>query len=336
LGGDFQNLASLNGKEYGLHKKATWAVEISVDDLDVTNIIFRNKVGIPNWRAMCETADGIYYIDDTDEIDPHFRILTLDTSSTEVIPRSVSKQFKINDVRVGVDLSAYSFDQAATVEFGDFILFACRTKISAHNNRVFVYNKTSKATNILDYFVSNFAIYEGTLVAGDSITDNVYTLFSGTDDNQSLIDNFYEGSIDNLGYEGLKRTVEITMEGDIGPEQAIKVSLSTDRSPFVEVRSKDNSISNVHAIEGNGEYVDKTQRVAIGSLTLGRGELGGGGDGLEAYHYKRTFRISLDKFQVVTFRVEATKLGYASVSEFTYDDVRVKWNRVPNKYRNSR
>ena len=333
LGGDFQNLMALNGVEYCLHKTATWAVTISVDDLDLTNLIFRAKVGIPNHRAAVETADGVYYIDDTDENDPHFRILTLDTSSSEVVPRSISKQFKISDIHVGIDLSDYTFDMSAAIEFGDFVLFACRTKDAEINNRVFVYNKVNKATDVLDYFVSCFALYDGTLVAGDSLSDNVFTLFSGTDDNQSYIANTWDSSIDDLGHQGLKRVVELTVEGEIGPDQALKISMSVDRGSFVEVRSPSDVVANTHAVEGSGDYIDRTQRVSVGALTLGRGEVGGGGDGLEAYHYRRTFRIALDKFRFIQFRLEAMELGYVSLTEFTFDDVRLKWGREPNKYR---
>ena len=165
---------------------------------------------------------------------------------------------------------------------------------------------------------------------------NVYTLFSGTDDNQSYIGNYWEGSIDNLGYEGLKRVVELTIEGEVGPEQVGKIMLSVDRSPFVEVRSPSDIDNSLHAIHGSGDYVDQSQSVSVGALTLGRGEVGGGSEGLTAYHYRRTFRILLGKFEMVKFRIEALELGYLSLTELMFDDIRLKWRRLPNKYREGR
>ena len=331
--GDFQNLFSLNGKEYCLHKRGTKVVSISTDDTDLSNLTFRAKVGIPNHRAAVETADGVYYVDDTDKNDIHFRILTLDQASTEVLPKSISKQFKYADIKVGVNLNDYLFDKAAAIEFGDLVLFACRTTDSETNNRVFVHNKVNKATDLVDYYVSCFAIYDGTLVAGDSVTDNVYTLFSGVDDDDATIANYYEGSLDNLDYGGLKRVAELTIDGEVGPEQSGKLLMSVDRGPFVEVRSPSDVTADVHAIEGDGEYVDRSQRVTVGALVLGNAELGGGSDGIEAYHYRRTFRIALDKFEYIKFRIEATALGYLSLTELTFDDIRLKWSRVPNRYR---
>jgi hypothetical protein len=332
-GGSFQNLMSLNGVEYCIHEKKTWAVTISADDADVTNLIFRSKVGIPNWRAAVESSDGIYYIDDTNEEDVHFRILTLDTQSTEVLPKSVSRQFKVNDIKVGIDLSNYRFDQSAAVEFGDMVLFACRTSTSTTNDRVFIYNKISKGVDIVDYYVSCFAVYDGTLVAGDSVTDNVYTLFDGLDDNGSTLANSWESSLDDLGYNGMKRVVELTVDGEIGPEQSGKIMMSVERGPYVEVRSPSDVVANVHAIEGSGDYVDSSQSIDVGAYTLGRGEIGGGSAGISAYHYRRTFRIALDKFEYIMFKIEATGLGYLSVTEFTFADVRLKWGKIPQRYR---
>lgn len=520
LGGNFQNLMSLNGKEYCLHKNTVWLVsDFGTDDDTFSNLIYRSRIGIPNHRAACESGDGIYFIDDTDENDVHFRILRIESGGTEIVPLSISKQFKIADVKVGVNLNDYRFDKAASIEFGDYILFACRTSDSTTNNRVFLYNKINKATDILNYFVSCFAIYDGTLVAGDSITDNVYTLFSGTDDNNDQINGYWESNLDNMGFDGLKKTVEITVEGDIGPDQSAKLSISIDRSNFTEIRSASDVSSidtpattaltlldsysesnandyiaaytssfyifgqcftnassavldsikfylkkagtptgsayakvyavtgtygtnatptgsalatsdafdistlttspglvtfsfsaanqitlsastnyfitiesnngsflnnvlvgydtsspshggnfvyssdglawtatslydcifyiygttivpatykSVNAIMGDGPYVDRSQSVAVGAFTLGRGEVGGGGDGLTAYHYRRTFRVQLSKFEFIKFRVEPTGVGYFSLTEFTYRDIRVKSSKVPSRYRTTR
>lgn len=333
LGGDFQNLMSLNGSEYCLHKTATWVVTISSDDATLTNLIFRSRVGIPNHRAAVESGDGIYYIDDTDENDVHFRRLTINYQGTEVTPDSISRQFKVADVKVGVNLNDYRFDLAAAVEFGNYVLFACRTKNSATNNRVFIYNKVNKAFDVTDWCVSSFAIYDGNLVAGDSVTDNVYTLFSGTDDNQSNITGYWESSLDNMGFGGLKRLVEITIGGEIGPEQSVKLSMSVDNGPYVEVKSDSDMDAGVYAIEGDGDYVDRTQSVNVGAFTLGRGEVGGGGDGLSAYNYRRTLKVSLGKFEYLKFKLEPQALGYFSLSEMTYADVRIKSSKIPARYR---
>jgi len=332
-GGAFQNLMSLNGVEYCMHEKQTWAATISADDASVTNLIFRSRVGIPNWRAATESADGIYYIDDTNSEDIQFRILTLDTQSTEVLPKSISKSFKLRSILVGVNLSDYRFDQAAAIEFGETVLFACRTPESSVNNRVFRYNKVNKATDILSYNVSAFAIYNNTLIAGDSFTNNVYTLFSGIDDNSFKIPNQWTSSLDNLDWDGMKRLLELTIDGYVGEGQSGKISVSVDNSDFVEVRSPSDVDNNKHAIESDGEYVDVSDTISIGSVAIGDHEIGGGIETISAYHYRRTFRIQLDKFEKITFKIEAMNYGYLSLSEFTFADVRLKNRKIPQRYR---
>ena len=322
-GGVFRNLMSIGGTEYCFHDSKTWALTLSSDDTAATNLIYRGRVGIPNFRAAVETGDGVYYVDDTDQNDPHLRLLSFDMGGSEVTPKSVSKRLKLNNERVGKSFVGYEFDKAAMTEWGDYILMACRTSDSTVNNRVFTYNKQTGAIDEHDYYVSCFGIYGGTLIAGDSLSANVYTLFSGYDDDESTIANYWEGSLNDFGETRLKRQKKIVVQGEIGPEQLLKVYVSIDRGSFTEVGT----------IEGTGTYVDTSQRVNVGSLTIGSGEAGGGGDGVTAYNYVREFRLDIDMFQLIKLKFEATALGYASVSTVEMKDLRTKWAKVPIKYR---
>lgn len=334
-GGTSQNIFSINEVEYCFHTLKTWAVTVPVDDESISNLIFRNRVGIPYLRAGIESGGGIYYIDAIDQNDPIIRFLTFAYASTELVPRSISKAIKISGTLAGVDLADYRFEKAVMYEFGDLLLLACRHKDANQNNRVFTYNKISGAMDMLDYSVSCFAVFNGTLVAGDSTSNNTYTLFSGTDDDGFEIPNGWEGKLDDLGLNRLKVTKKFVLEGEIGPEQAIKVSVSIDNGSFTEVRSTSDIAANKHFIEGSGDYVDKDQRVNVGDLTIGTGEIGGGSDGIEAYHYKREVRLAIDKFSKIKWKVEATKIGYASVTLQEYKDIRGKWQKLPLKYRGS-
>jgi hypothetical protein len=213
-----QNLLGLGSTEYCMHRRKTWALTLSADDTEATNYLYRDRVGIPNMRAAVETGEGVYYIDDTDESDPHFRQLFLDAGSSEVLPRSISKARKLEGYIAGINLADYRFNLSAATEYGDYILFACRHKDTAYNDTVFVYNKRIGTFDKLDYFVSCFAIYEGALMAGDSITNNVYTLFSGTDDDGSAIPNYWKSDLDDLDIENLKKTKRLVLGGEIGPD----------------------------------------------------------------------------------------------------------------------
>lgn len=325
-GGALMNVNSYNQEFYCMHKTKTWLLTLSSDDLTATNKTYRERVGIPYLRASVETGDGVYYIDDTDENEPRVRLLTIATNNTEVIPVKRSDN---------LDLADYRFDKAVGIEWGDYILFACRDKTSTVNNKILAYNKMWKSWDILPYYASTFEIYNGMLVAGDSLSNNAYVLLSGFDDDDSSIDNYWEGNLDQLDLPGLKKSKQIVLEGNIGPDQAYRVYIALDNSGYVEVGK--GAVSDIFpdgepAIYGKGSYVDSTQKVNVGSLTLGRGEVGGGSDGVEAYHYQRKFRLNQDRAEVVKLKIVAVRIGYASISNITWYDVRHKSNKVPLKY----
>jgi hypothetical protein len=322
-GGVFKNLLSIGGTEYCMHETKTWALTLSVDDTAATNLIYRDRVGIPNVRAAIETGDGVFYLDDTDQNDPHLRLLSFDTGGSEVVPKSVSKRLKLNNERIGKSFTGYLFDKSTIIEWGDYIVFACRTSDSTVNNRVFSYNKQTGAIDEHDYFASCFAVYNGALVAGDSATGNVYTLFSGFDDDGSYIANYWEGALNNFGTQRLKKQKKIVIQGEISTEQSMDVYVSVDRGAYTLIGT----------IEGDGTYVDRTSGVTIGSDMVGISEVGGGGTGSDAYNYMREFDMSVSKFQYVKLKFEAKELGYASVSTIEMKDVREKWSKLPQKYR---
>ena len=325
-GGQLQTINSFDNVYYCMHARKTWALTLAIDDTpaSTSNVPYRENVGIPNLRASVETGEGIYYIDNVSE-ERAVRLLTYERGgSQKVIPVPISNN---------IDLDAYEFDQAAGFEFGDWVLFSCRRSGSSKNDRTLAYNRKWKTWDLLDYAATCFDTYNSALVAGDAFTNNVMELFSGLADDDAAIVNYWEGSLDDLDIEGLKKTKKFKLEGLIGPDQKIKVSLSLDSGPFVEIGHADSGATHTYAIEGGGTYVDHGQRVAVGSLTLGRGEVAGGSTGVEAYHYEREFKIGVDKFERAKIRFEAMDVGFASVSLYDHRDVRFKGKKTPRRYR---
>jgi hypothetical protein len=329
-GGALQNILALKDVEYCIHEYKTWALTLTNTDTNATNLPFRVKIGIPNWRAACESPDGIYYIDNIDKNKPAVYLLEYNALSQQVEPKNIS---------ANLDLSAYSFDKSVLCDWGRYLVMACRTSDSTVNNRLFVYDKLVKCWDIHDYYCSVLEVYNGTLVGGDSVTDNVFTLFSGEDDDDSLITNFWQGNLSNNGIDRLKKAKRFKLQGAIGPDQKIKVSLSFDNGPFVEIGSEDDTsvtpALHTYAIEGDGSYVDHSQRVSVGAPTIGSTEVGGGSPSTQrvAYPYEREFKITTDRYEQVMVRFEAVGIGYASVSLYDFPDIRDKGKKPPTKYR---
>lgn len=326
-GGPVAGVESYGDVEYCAHKYKIYGLTLTADDTGATNLIFRDREGIPNWRAFKGTSQGIFYVNAIDETDPKIKVLTLQQGSTAIDGVEISQ---------ALNLSGYRFDRCEINEFGDYITISCRTEDSVSNNRFILYHKTWKSFDIVDYWGLVSTVYYGAFHVGESITGNVVEVFSGVDDDGAAVDGFAELNDWDLEYAGyLKKCKKIQIEGNIGPDQVFDVQASIDRGAFVTIGQ----------IKGSGDYVDRTQSVDVGSQTLGRGEVAGGSspssDGITAYHYFRELRLTVDKFERIKIRfahaiddeTDQEGIGYFSVSTLRFYDVRLKNQKLPRKYR---
>ena len=314
IGGAIQNIFSYAEQEYVFHKENTWRLAYSDDDSTASNRIFRERVGIDNWRAAIATGDGIYYIDTSTPEKPLFRRFTFEANSLEVLPSPIT---------YNVNLAGYVFDQAVSFEWGDYILFAFKSSDSSSNNRVMVYHRIWKSIDILSYYVSCFENYNGVLLAGDSLSNNVQKLFNGFSTDGSVINNYWVGNLSLLDIEELKKFKRLTISGQIARDQDIDVYLSYDDSNFVLAGT----------INGDASYVATSASTAVGSPQIGTEEIAGGGTGITAFDYVREFRIRSDKFERVKIKFVATGVGYASVSEIKYYDIKTYGQKNLNRFR---
>ena len=325
-GGPLQSIETYGDTEYCAHVNKMYALRLTSDDTDATNLIFRDREGIPNRRAMKGTSKGIYYVNNADKTRPVLKLLTLQTGSTAIEGEVISDN---------LDLTGYNFEESEVFEWGDYIIFSCKSPDAVSNDRYILHHKIWKSFDFVNYYGLCAAIYDGALIIGESITGNVIEAFSGTDDDGAVVDGTATTNEWDLDYPGyLKKVKRLQLEGNIGPDQAIDVYVSLDKGAFVLIGQ----------ILGSGSYVDRSQRVSVGPQTLGRGEVGGGTDGLEAYHYFRELPMRIDKFERIRVRfvrgINADDadnpfdgIGYFSVSTLRAYDVRLKASKLPRRYR---
>jgi hypothetical protein len=314
--GPMMAVKTYNDIQYCIHKYKTYKLDIGSTDTTATNRLYRESVGIPNWRACCATGNGIYYIDDTDKNKQQFRLLTLDTNLAQVIPVTISKN---------LDLSSYSFSEGVVYEFYDYILFVGKKDTSTQNDITFVFNKTWKNWTKLDYAVSCLSVNNGELWGGDSLTKNVYTLFSGFDYDGEIITNEIELDFDDLDLDGyLKKVKRLPLEGFIVPDQFYDVEIDYDNSGFTKVGE----------VRGDATYVDKGISVSIGNTTIGSKVIGSSKvDSVSAYFYSTELILNSPKSERAKLRFVAQGIGYLSINKNAWSDVRLKSQRIPAKYR---
>ena len=314
-GGKIQNVGSYNSVLYCIHEKKGWKLTISASDVDTSNLPYREAIGIPYWRALAETDDGIFIVDDnsgnTDQLSIKF--ITLSSLSTEVITKEISSI---------VDLSVFRFDLSIVFVWGDYIIIGCRTTDSTVNNRLLVFDKKFNMWNPPhDIQAAVLETYNGALETGDTTTNNVYEVYSGFDDDDSEIPNYATFNISLNGYNGLKKAKRFYTEGEIQIDQTLEVYASFDRGDFILIDT----------IVGNGSYVVIGSDIAIGQTTLGSKEIGAGTIAT-ANHYRKETRIDSGKYKEMQIKFIAIGTGYVSVTAFGITDLRIKGEKELSKY----
>jgi hypothetical protein len=316
-GGVLQSILPFMDIQYCLHKLRTWALTTTITDTSATNLPYRN-IGIPYWRAACEEPEGILLIDTSNPNEPKVRRLEIgkNTTNLTIVPTAISD---------ALDLSIHAFDYAVAFRWGDYEIICCQEYVNGaantYNTVMYVRNIFSGVWDKLSYNASVLDIKAGALIAGDSISNNVFTLFSGYDDNEAVIENHWQDGQLNLGTNNLKRAHLMRVTGLIQKDQNIDVSCILDDGAPVKV----------FTIAGTGSYVDTGINSAIGSQTLGSHVLGDGGSDT-AHPFDVTFEIHTDRFQYISTRFEATAIGYAAINSYSYRDIRDKGTRsLPTK-----
>lgn len=307
-GADMQNLGTIGGNEFALHVKKTWKVTLSSDDVDAANPVFRQNVGIPNWRAMAESGDGLFYVDALKEDSAYIRMLVpSEYTDNKEIPESISDL---------LSLTEYRFDQSAMFEWGDYVVVTCRRAQSAANDRMLFRHKLFTSWDVTDFRGNVLDELNGSLVSGDSGSPNVFTLFSGLADGEAPINNFWISGNDPLGFNGNKICNRMVLRGYIGVDQRLEVSVSLDGGPFVQR----------FIVEGDGTYVRPAASGAIGSAVIGTTQIGGGAAGsLGRYgEYEVEFPITTAIFKRLRFRLRALDVGIATVGSYEFKDIRIK------------
>lgn len=327
-GGNLMAILSFASKQYGIHVQKTWVTEISRDDTEATNLPYYERIGIPYFLGAKATSEGVVLLDYSDKNNPRVRRLQFNQLS-QVVPQELS------DV---LNLTPYEFDFVVVHEWGNFDIFLCQAKTlgvaNEYNSLMFVRNKTSKAWDKLSGTFSRLANLSGKLIGGDSISNNIYEVFSGSDEDGSEIENYVTFGQMNLGAEGRKKYYRCEIDGYISSSQKLQILDSYDNGQFVEIGGEDDEVGNhTYAIEGSGSYVDLNNGTVVGSTTVGEDVIGSSGVP-NAFHFHREFVVASDQFEYVQRKFVAMGIGAIQINYFKYKDIRYKGRKALPAYNN--
>lgn len=316
-GGISQSVWPFQGVEYCFHQLRSWLLQISVGDTTTfDNQPYYEQIGIPSIRGAFPTGDGITFLNNAIPAQPKISILQIPPGSTNltVIPIPMS------DV---LDLSSYGIDEVVMFRWGDFDIVSLKNVVngqtSSFNGITFIRNIVSGLWNQLDYYINCVADYNGTLIAGSSLSANVFKLFDGFDDSNTSVANIHKQAFTNLDIEGLKKVGYLNLSGLIQKGQSLDVFISLDNGEYVKV----------FTIEGDGNYVQSTL-ITVGTQGVGVGTVGGGFDNDPVYasRYELDIPIHTDLFEYIGWSVQATSVGFISVERAEFKDIRFKRRRL--------
>lgn len=329
-GGNAMGAADINGILYCPHQYKTWALALTDDDTNASNLPYRAGIGVPFMRAFDETGSGVPLLNFSDVSNPYLEQLEAILGATgqySIVPKTLSS---------ALDLSLNGFDYPVVKEWSDYLMLECQSMTAngvnqGFNDTMYLMNRFSKQWDKLSLYATALAAFNGTLLAGDSLTNNIYQLFTGFTDDGAVIPNYWISSEVNLAVEGRKRFYRFVFDGLMSVSQVLEFYISFDGGPFVLLYTQ----------TGTDPNVDFNNPVTIGATMIGTRPIGDGspsGGAINAYHFRKEVTnsdssiLASPVFEWARLKVVATNIGWAQINELTFKDIRSKGRRVSSKY----
>lgn len=315
VGGDvIQKVSIQDGKYYSIKERSVYEVSIDADDSGATNLPYRLNIGMPSYGASTETQFGIIFMNTANPDKPHLTTLQRTTNGTGLEPITLAPQF---------DFSKYSWDQCHMETYGEYVIISGRTKTSPTNNRLFLFNTRLNIISVLPYFFNDMFKSNGFIYGGSSVNGSISKFLVDFDDEDAVIDNYWEGRDELFGASQLKKVKWIVIKGKISKEQVVEVYIDYDNDGYQLIGT----------IRGSNDYVDTNNTEAIGVEGVGISAVGGESD-IEASNFIAKFKLKrTPKFRKRTIKLVATNIGWISVNKIIDQDVRLFEDKLPKKYR---
>lgn len=313
VGGDaIKVVLPYEGSYFSIKERSVYQFTLDAEDLNPTNQVIRTGIGVKTLTGAVSTSLGIILLDTGNPSEPQLVQIQRNPYGDNFLTDPIMPQF---------DFGLYTHDDVALFNWDKYVVIACREN-STENNRVLLANIQDKTVDPAPYDVRCFSTDGGNLYGGAPTTQTTYELFSGFDDMEAAVENYWESKADILGDPVLKRVKKYRMRGRISPNQEIKVMLSVDNGDY----------SHIGTILGSGDYVDYNSTYAIGTTFVGESNVGGGGE-LDVYDFLIEIKFKTGKFRTRQLKFQATNIGYCSLQEITDFDIWHFTEKIPRNYR---
>tara|TARA_R110000868_G_scaffold9504_1_gene47154 strand:- start:3679 stop:5577 length:1899 start_codon:yes stop_codon:yes gene_type:complete len=303
-----------DGVYYSMKKQSVYRLALEATDTNATNEVFRKNIGVPSYRSSISTGKGIVFINTANPSKPELTILQKNAVGDSVEPFTLFPHFKFAN---------YVYDDCMIDTFERYILVACKTPSATANDTILLCDLSNNTVDITGYNARTSAQTNGLLYVGSSVSQTVYNLYSGFDDDGYTINNYRDSRGELYGTEVLKKFRKLRFRGSIAPDQVCEIYINYDNAGFQLVGT----------IVGSGSYVDYTSPQSIGSNFIGSSQVGGD-DLTNIYPFQMEIRLKkVPKFRTRKIRFKATGVGYMSIESQLDWDISTYQDKLPSQYR---
>src|ERR1035437_5221285 len=321
-------LIGQDGTYYSEKKQSFYALTLEDTDLAATNLLYRNDIGIPSFRAGISTNKGIVFMNTANPLKPEMTILQKSIVTNNVEPTILFPHFKFAN---------YDYSDCDINTWERYVTVLCKKQLSFSNDTILLCDLAAGTVDAVAYEGRCSAKDStGNLYVGHSLTENVFQLFNGFDDMGIGIVNYWISKADQyqmatgfaraLRYqlgERLKKYRKQKIKGTISVSQKVEVYVDTDGSGFQLIGT----------ILGTGDYVDYTSPQSLGSNPIGSSQIGGDDTTTIAYPFFTELKVKLSKFRTRTIMLKAIGIGYVDIQMLSDFDILVFEMRLPVRFR---
>lgn len=306
-------LIGQDGAYYSIKSQSAYQLDIEAADTNATNKVYRKDIGVPFWRASISTSKGIVFINTANPNNPILTILRKNQLGDSIEPYELCSQF---------NFGLYEYDDCVMDTYDQYVIIACKTMGADNNNTIIFANLADNTVDTIKYEARCFAKDGIKLYVGSPISQDVYHILVGNDDEGLSIENEWISKGENYNSALLKKFKRLRFKGLIDPDQNIEVWGSFDDAGY----------SLLATIQGSADYVDYNNPQTIGSNYIGGAQIGGD-DMMTAYPFICELRVRMTKFNKRNLKFIATGIGYAELQSFTDFDILPYENKLSKKYR---
>lgn len=299
---------------YSMKSTSAYRLSIDTDDLAITNEVYRKDIGVPTYRASVSTGKGTVFMNTANPEKPEMTILVRNITGDSIEPQSLFSHFKFSN---------YTYDDCTVDTYERYVLVACKSAGAVNNDTILLCDVGGSTVDITKFAGRTFAKSGGYLYMGSSVSQTVFNLYNGFDDEGTTIDNFYRTKDELFSTNKLKKYRKIRLKGNINNNQSYQVYVNYDNG----------GDQLVGTVLGTGSYVDYSSAQTIGSSMIGTQQIGGD-DVTNVYPYFMEIKLrKVPKFRRRNIKFVALGYGYVDINYIQDWDIDTYEDKLPSAYR---